>query len=603
VEHSEPRPAVEGTGRYREVSPDWMSASGIEPLVLGDPVVVWLKYHGLEHGLQPDSSPYEFLDFIGEKARQFESKWIEKMAAASDCARVCTDAREVRSLDKVRETFKLMWRGTPVLVQPALWWPSERIYGVPDLLVHTSWLQDHLPDLARAMDVEAGEDPESVSAERRPIAGGIAKNLGPIGRRGHYVVLDMKFTTAMDEAQLRSYAAQVRIYSYMLGHLQGFMPRRAYLVTRDRIFDPIPVEITSILGRPLDEDLAALRDQFVEIKVNGAKVVPWRDPIVASDISRRDARWHTAKKIIAREKTPGGDPGIVYRIGADAKRELARRGFATLDSLLQADPGVIPFEECPNLGPATARQIRAMLQANRTGLPAILSSPPVLPRKEFEFYVDFEYFSNVNVDFNRQWPTLEGCEMIFMIGVGRQREGAWAFRTFVAAAENHDRELEMAERFVEFLQRQTGGAYLDETRTALFHWTKAEVTQSARVSERHQLPDSHPFRRLPWHDLHREFLDAAIGLPGAWSYQLKDVTKALMKVCPDQYAALQWPGDLDQGLRAMVMGWKAYRGTFRAQARESPSPKFEEMAILTKYLESDCKALEGIVGWIRGCQT
>jgi len=26
--------------------------------------------------------------------------------------------------------------------KPCFWWASERIYGVPDLVVHTSWLAD-----------------------------------------------------------------------------------------------------------------------------------------------------------------------------------------------------------------------------------------------------------------------------------------------------------------------------------------------------------------------------------------------------------------------------------------------------------------------------
>jgi hypothetical protein len=566
-----------------------MPASGIEPLVLEDPAIIWLRYHGLaQHSLQPDSSPHEIPDFIGEKARQFEDAWIENLApAASDCVRVCANAYEVRSAARVHETFELMRRQVPVLIQPALWWAPERIYGAPDLLVHTSWLYGRFPHLEPTAASPGGAD-----------------------NGGHYVVLDIKFTSKLDSAQkaqdLASYAAQVRVYSYMLGHLQGIMPRRAYLVTRDRPFDPLPVDVTSTVGRPLDEDLAALRDRFIEIKVNGAQYVPWRDAIVASNLSHQDARWHTAKQIIAHERTPGRDPAIVYRISAEAKRELARRGFPTLDSLLQPDPSTIPLEECNNLGPATSQQIRAILGANRSGLPVILRSKPVLPRKEFEFYVDFEYFSNVNVDFDRQWPALDGCEMVFMIGVGWQDErrgGGWAFQTFVAAAEKHEQEREMLDEFVEFLRRQTGApgdGFLDEARTSLFHWTGAEVMQSLRAADRHQLSADHPLRRLPWSDLHKEFLEAAIGLPGAWSYQLKDVCKALSRLYPDADALPQWPGDLDQGLHAMVMGWRAYQG---------PQPlESSEMAILREYLEADCKALGGIVHWLRseaaeGCGT
>jgi hypothetical protein len=560
-------------GGYEQVPPDWMPASGVEPLILQDPALVWLRYHGPKHGLHPDRSDYEFLDFIAEKAQQFEDKWIKEMAP--DAVRVCTHGHEVRSADRVRQTLDLMGRGVPVLVQPALWWAPERIYGRPDVLIHTCWLAQRFPYLAAELGT--------------PVDG---TDQVPAGL-GHYVVFDMKFTSKLDGShkalELESYAAQVRLYSYMLGQLQGIMPQAGYLITRDRILNPLPVEITSTLDRPLDEGLASSRDQFIEIKTNGARYVPWQDPIVASNVSHRDTQWYTAKKIIARDKTPGRDPALVSRISPAIRRELVRYGFGTLDSLLEGDPDEIPFEACNNLGEVSSRQIRAMLQANRSGSPAMPGSVPTLPEKEFEFYVDFEYFTNINVDFEAQWPTLDGCEMIFMVGVGWQEDGARSFQTFVSEAEDRDHEREMLDNFLEFLQNRTDGALEDGDKTSLFHWTDAEVWQALRASNRHQFPETHPLRRLPWRDLHKEFLHGPIGLPGAWSYRLKDVSRALSQLRPD--LDLQWPGDLDQGLRAMVMGWKAYL---------APEPlESTEMGLLKEYLEADCRALWGILKWLR----
>ena len=126
-------------------------------------------------------------------------------------------------------------------------------------------------------------------------------------------------------------------------------------MTRDRLADPFPVEITSILDGKLDPDLAALRDQFVEIKVNGARYLPWRDDIVASNIGNADERWHTAKQVIACEKMPGRDPALVYQIGARAKAELAALGYPSLDSLLQADPAALSLESIKGIGATKAR--------------------------------------------------------------------------------------------------------------------------------------------------------------------------------------------------------------------------------------------------------
>ena len=52
-----------------------------------------------------------------------------------------------------------------------------------------------------------------------------------------------------------------------------------------------------------------------------------------------------------------------------------------------------------------------------------------------------------------------------------------------------------------------------------------------------------------------------------------------------------WPGDLDEGLNAMVMGWKAYEAADPARSYE--------ISTLKSYLEADCKALWLILKWMR----
>jgi uncharacterized protein len=322
----------------------------------------------------------------------------------------------------------------------------------------------------------------------------------------------------------------------MLGHLQGLMPQHAFLIARDRVDDPLPVPIASGLDVSLDEDLAAIRDWFVDIKINGAQYLPWEDAIVASSLGEGDERWAAAKDTIARERTPGRDPGLLYQVGP-----------------APPPPGVVP------------------------------------PLRQFEFFVDFEYFTNVNVDFETQWPSLEGKEMIFLIGVGQAHQGEWRYEALMAAAEDQDHELQLFEDFIDYLDAATDGAFLDASATALYHWSRAEVWQSRRAADRHQLPDDHPLRQLPWCDLQKPFLVGPGALPGAWKFGLKGVAKALGDLAPD--FATHWPGDLDKGLTAMVIGWEAY---------QSPDPAAtEEMGLLTHYLEADCQALWNILRWLR----
>jgi len=553
------------TDKLDKVPEDWMPATAVRPFIFEDPGLVWLEHHGKGHGFSPEKSPYEFLDFIAKKSREFEQKWTKEKAPKAE--HVCKEAFEARRADKVRNTYDLITKRAPVIAQPALWWAPERIYGVPDVLIHVSWIREKFPELFAEFQSANSDD--------------------------YYLVFDIKFTTKLEETRkakdLENYSAQVRLYSYMLGHIQGVMPIKAYLITRDRIDNPLPVVITSELEQPLDEDLASYRDQYLDIKLNGAKYTPWEDEVVGLNISNRDERWRTAKKTIALQKVPGRDSGLLYQIGLSIKHQLAKEGYPSLDSMLQTDPGSIPFEQCRGVGPAKSKRIRAILKANRTASPVLPPSSLIPPKRDFEFFVDFEYFTNLNVDFEKQWPTLEECEMIFMVGIGWEEDGGWFFETFMSDREDQAVERQMFDRLFDLLRTKTKGKFTDDSVTAFYHWTSAEVWQAKRVAERHNLPDDHVIRILPWKDLHKVFLDGPAGVPGAWGYEPKEVAHALASIDPAYDP--HWPGDLDEGLRAMVMGWKAYESTSPAET--------DEMTTLQQYLEADCKALRNILRWLR----
>lgn len=548
----------QATAGLSKVPEDWMPATATRAFVFEDPILVWLNFYGEAQGFHKDTSPYEFTEFIFEKGRQFERKWISELAP--EAFRVCSQAYEVRDVEKFRQTLELIEQGVPVIAAPALWWAPERIFGVPDLLVDSRWLRERLPVMQSQSD-----------------------------SAGHYTVLDMKFTTKLDSSEkklsLQNFAAQVRIYSYIVGQLTDAMAPRAFLVCRDRIDNPLGVSIQSAVGAPLDNDLRGIRDQYLDIKLNGGQYRPGIDAEIAANLGNdQDDPWHTAKLEIARDRVPGGDPCLVYEIGKTQKQALADRGFPSLQAMLGTAPDQIPLESCKGLGAAKCPRIRAVLRANREGT-VTPSRPSCLPpSKPIEFYVDFETFNNLNVDFEKEWPTLEGCEMVFMIGVACVQHGKWEYQAFIANAESQESERRLLEDFEAFLCAKAGNRLIDVSSTALFHWTSAEVWQLRRACDRHGFGAGHTLRTLPWYDLQKEvFLSEPVGVPGAFAYGIKEVVYAL--------GLVEWPGDLDDGLRASVAGWKAYR---TSQPLES-----DHMTIVQQYNEVDCKALYELVRWLR----
>ena len=132
-------------------------------------------------------------------------------------------------------------------------------------------------------------------------------------------------------------------------------------------------------------------------------------------------------------------------------------------------------------------------------------------------------------------------------------------------------------------------AFTDPARTAIYHWSSAEVWQTQRVADRHQLAEDHPLRRLPWVNLQKVFLDGPAALPGALDFGLKTVARAVGELDPEFKS--QWPEDLEAGQQAMLLGWQAYR--------TADPLKSKELNKVAEYLEVDCQAVWNILRWLR----
>lgn len=539
---------IDPTTEAHTIGDDWATPTKLRPLFYDDPAVVWLEAHGQSHGFIPQQPRYGMTSILAQKGRQFEAEWIRRVAP--EAVQVCRSGAEGRLAARVRATIDLMAQGVPVIAQAALWFPAERLYGVPDLLVLASWARTRLPALAQHL----GDDE-------------------------HYIVLDLKCTRKIEEKKLdlAYYQAQVRLYSHMLGYIQQATPAHAFIVTCDRLDNPLPVPVMS--GHGLDAELAKRCEQYRQIVCQGQQLRPWEHPEVAPNYSHSDELWADAKAEIM-ERVVGGAVEQMWNIGPAARQKLHAAGITTLDTLLATNPDRLPK--------GVLRQREAMLaimDANRSGTPyrAIQATPPT---HAVELFVDCEFLSSINIDYEREWPDFCGTPMIFMIGVGWIENGEWRYRDFIATEESHAAEWAMLEEFQAFLLGLTHGA-MDTC--ALFHWSHAERTQMCSAADRHELDAAHMLRGLPWFDLEAHFRGHACAVPGAWGYGLKPVAKALAAL--DASYDPQWPAGLSDGGMAQVMGWQAY---------QCPRPlETAEMDELRAYLEADCRATHQIARWLR----
>jgi uncharacterized protein len=143
--------------------------------------------------------------------------------------------------------------------------------------------------------------------------------------------------------------------------------------------------------------------------------------------------------------------------------------------------------------------------------------------------------------------------------------------------------------FAAFMEGMVGKDLLDPKATAIYHWAPPEQWQTVKAADRAKLPSDHVLRHLPWIDLCKVFSDGPTAIPGALTFKLKDVAKALGAM--DAAYDPKWPEELAEGLQAMVMGWRAYASGDAKTSKELP--------LIEQYLEADCRALWQVLRWLR----
>ena len=369
------------------------------------------------------------LSLLGELGAGFEAKWVEEMAPEASHAN--KNDYDVRSVKAFMATLELMARRAPVIAKAALWYEPIECYGTCDLICLGSWLREKFPQL---------------------------REIVPEKDADVYHVIDLKFIKGIDTSEkkkdLKLASSQVRLYSYMLGAIQGVVPSHAFLVTRDRIFDPFPVEVGYKIGDPLEAETKRLLDLMRHIKLDGHKYTPWEDAIVAPDWNGEDSKWNTAKKRILEEFMPSRPLELLPYVGRDEAEGLRAAGFDSVDDLMTRGDQ-FDLASVKGLGDGTARKIRAVLDANRSGGAARLkvTEEMVPPRCKRAYYIDYEFSPGLAVDFE-QWPNLEGTEMVFMIGCGWEDKGNWRFESFTAEAYTPEAERAMFDQFIDLLRKQ-----------------------------------------------------------------------------------------------------------------------------------------------------
>ena len=622
----------DGTKIAVPVSPDdwrlWVSAGRTRNWMLNDPFLDWLQLYGKSRGYIPDNEldGYEknldFLAFLVERSNAFEAGILQWLKKHHEVIPIAQDYQDITNLDKAKETFAAMQQGVPILYQAVLWDAQNLTYGAPDFLIRSDVLH-HL-------------SPASLSEQD-------AKQSAPaLGDPGwHYRVVDTKFTTVHLDASgtlantgsAPAYKAQLYVYNRMLGRLQGFDPPASYLLGRgwqqrqDRgtnaleRLGPIPQQGTVTRGFPIADAVGEALHWVRRVRTEGQnwRVLPTPSvPELYPNMSNADAgemmldispperepgaggedaagQWVGVKKWLAAELK---ELTQLWQVGVDKRNEAHKGGLFRWD-----DPQITP-EAVGVTGRTQAPVLTQVLTVNQ---PAY-AGPPVLPVRiektrgdwqetpGVEFYVDFEFCSDLNDDFSTL-PEKGGQPLIFLIGCGHIENGAWQFTSWCTHTLSEEEELRIIRDWTAHMFAVRDRLDPQNSQPRIFHWAAAELTalenahNSARARHRERADWPKP---LGWYDfLQNVMRTEPVVVRGALGFGLKAVANAMHE---NGLIATNWADSPVDGLGAMVGAWRC-----DAEARQK-GVSMTELALMreiTRYNEVDCKVMMEIVRYLR----
>lgn len=638
---------------------EWVAATAIRNHMLGEPLLDFLAYHSVpiaaKHpqlaatllesvstrgslfcstpGIEltsegPAASSFgSFTSFLMNKGCEFEEAFMALVFRTFTPADVrdIGGSRLARSEEKFLATQEAMREGIPIIYSGVLHNPENQTYGVPDLIVRSDWLN-------RLVEKEVLTEEEA-----RVSAPGL--RTGRVKPGYHYRIVDIKFTTLLlkadgvhllNSASFPAYKGQLCIYNDALALIQNYKPPQAYLLGRkwsyvsrsqkysgDRCTDRLGVVNFDIEGGADKDFPQKTADAVVWVKTmrkNGADWVllprPSHPELWPNMCNEHDQPFSKTKEVLARELKEITD---LWMCGPKNRTEAHLNGIYGW-----GDEGC--NAEKLGIHGTRGEVLDCILDANldtssQCLFPLVIknNAESWQHRQSVEFFVDFEFTSDVADDFTNL-PKSGSTPCIFMIGVGfydttapvnlGSPYGKWTYRSFIADSLDRANERKICQDFSDYVQTQS--RRFRQKSPLLVHWSAAEKWQWSAAYERYgglteffvscSSTSKESCGLSPrWFDLLEVFKSEPICVKGVRSFGLKKISKGMRDA---GLISVDWASDsaTADGSGAMLGAFLAAKD---ASKRGISLAQTAQMKDIERYNETDCKALAEIISVLR----
>lgn len=530
----------------------------------------------------------EFTKYLMNQGLLFESEIFKKIKNNHKVVQV-SESYQARSYEKFQETINLMKKGENIIYQGVLHDYNTKIYGVPDFLIRSDYLNKFIG--YNIYDKSFGSPKLNVP--------------------WHYVVVDVKHTTltlTSDGIHLRNndnipyYKGQLLVYTLALNEILGTKISQSFILGKRYIWEckNIKTEINSSFDKLgiIDYDK---QDKFIVNELFEAlkwlKLVreeshtwklypsPSNENLYPNMKNDKDGPFHSLKKELAN---------TIYELTSLPYVSVKHRKIAFQNGIYGWND---PKCTAENLGFNTGVQskiVNAVSSINRQ------EEDLVLPKKinfdfinwrneknnELWFYIDYETINNNFGKISSDYSHDGNFDFIYMIGVGlKTKENNWEFMNFTLDELTKEKENKILLDFWKFINQKL--VEYNKTEPVFVHWSHAEKTLYKKAQLRHLNLQNKKFV-----DLYQVFYNEPISVKGALSYSLKEIARAMYK---NNLIKTIWKTSnvCSDGRTSMVLANQCYQNN-KVVTKDLPI-----MKDIIDYNEIDCKCMWEIIEYLR----
>lgn len=568
------------TKKYKKC---WVSATQTYNYMLKDSLVDWLKFRSKNKKVIYKEN--EFIDFIKKRGIEFEEKIVNYINNNITNVKYVSD---IISEESCKKTIKYMKEGHNIIHSAPFMCNETYTKGIIDLLVRSDFIKNIVKDSPMPIEYE-----NIKSFNNLPY---------------HYVVIDIKFSTLplksdgihiLNSSKYPAYKAQTYIYNSAIGKIQGYTPRFAFILGRRYKYKHINTTYSSnncldklgvIDFQNKDKEYPEISNKAIDwvrdVKNNGNKwkVNPPSKNELYPNMCIDSGVWQKEKQKIANNI---GEITNIWCVG------IKNRNIAL-------DNGIKSWKEnkCNTINikinGKRAKTINKIMYINRH------KSINILPNKiktnicnwkktQNEIFVDFETISDVFGGFDNL-PIQEKSEMIFMIGVGWEKNNKWTYKKFICKNLSIEEEYKIMNEFYKFIKTRNFPKINYWCAEKKF-WTIAENKLLNKVNTlqaeniRNNWKNIHNY----WVDLCILFKSEPIVIKNCFNFSLKNIAKAMYN---HKMISTKIESNCDSGMSAMIQAWNCYNNNENVNNSKI-------MKDITKYNQFDCKVLWDILSYLR----